>query len=74
MLFDFRKRYVVVGYSPENGEIEIDLETFRAEDDVYAMRIFRNDYCTKYLLYDLTLYRITFFGIREYVTDNIYKR
>ncbi len=67
MIFDFRKRYLVVG--SEFGQEDLNLERFKAKDDEAAKNIFFS-YWFKYSFFNLTLYRVTFFAGLKYITDN----
>lgn len=63
----FKKQYLVVG--SEFGQEDLNLERFSAKDDEAAEKIFFS-YWSKYSLFNLILYRVTFFGGLVYITDN----
>ena len=67
MFFNFRKRYLIRG--SEFGQEDLNLERFKAKDDNEATKIFFS-YWSKYDFFNLTLYRVTFFGNLVYITDN----
>ncbi len=70
-LFKFQKRYLVVGR--EFGQEDLNLKRFRAKDDEAAKKIFSNIcFLPEYSFFELTLYRVTFFGTLIYITEDEY--
>ncbi|OGZ63115.1 MAG: hypothetical protein A2639_01915 [Candidatus Staskawiczbacteria bacterium RIFCSPHIGHO2_01_FULL_34_27] len=67
MFFNLKKRYLVVG--SEFGQEDLNLERFKARSDWAAKKIFLS-YWSKYSCFDLTLYRVTFFGNMIYIANN----